>query len=231
MAFNQAVEVFRQIRGMVPGALQSLGHQENLESGGVALGNSFREVFLKQGVTDAVDIFIHLQDLAGAFEIESRVAGMNQVEHVPQNRRHLDQLADIGGGDFSGPRLYAQRGTHDQITDPLQVGGGLQAGQQLPGAGLIDAGDGGGQAFVDLAFQQVEFFLAILDGKERHARRVGEQVAKIECGIAGNQAGPQHEIAEVPWITCLGTARFRGRRVAGLRSIAWTFLRLGFARR
>ena len=58
------------------------------------------EILLEQAVAHAIDILIHLQHLAGALKVKSREALMDQVEHVTQNRRHLDELTYIGCAHF-----------------------------------------------------------------------------------------------------------------------------------
>ena len=41
--------------------------------------------FWNRSVTDAVDLFIHLQDLPGTLQVESGKALVNQVEHFAQH--------------------------------------------------------------------------------------------------------------------------------------------------
>src|SRR5277367_638112 len=65
-AFDQAVEIFGKIRGVVPGTLQSLRHQQHFEARRVALRAVFGEMFLKHRMTYAVDVLIHLQNLSRA---------------------------------------------------------------------------------------------------------------------------------------------------------------------
>ena len=122
---------------------------------------------------------------------------MDQVEHVAQDGRHFHQLAHVGGRNLPGASLNAHGHAHHQISDALEIGRRLQAGKQLAGAGLIYASDGCGQALIDLALDQIEFLFAIFDRKKRHARRIGEQVADVECGVAGDETGFQREIREI----------------------------------
>ena len=100
-------------------------------------------------------------------------------------------------GIFSGSGLYAHGHAHHQISDALEIGRRFQAGKKLTGANLVDAGDGCGQPLIDLALDQVEFLFAIFDGEKRHARRICQQVADIEGGVAGDEAGLQREICEI----------------------------------
>ena len=88
-AFDQAVKILGEVRGVISGALQSLSHKQHVEASRVSLRDGFRQMFLEEAVADTVDLFIHLQDLAGALQIEPGEALVNQVEHVAQNCRHL----------------------------------------------------------------------------------------------------------------------------------------------
>src|SRR5581483_648033 len=54
--FNQAVEILGQVGSVVPGALQSLSHQEDLKSRSVPGIDCFRQIFQKHTVADAVDV-------------------------------------------------------------------------------------------------------------------------------------------------------------------------------
>jgi hypothetical protein len=58
--FDQAIEIFGEIRGVVSGALQGLRHEQHIEAGRIALRYGFRQMFLEQSVADAVDVLIHL---------------------------------------------------------------------------------------------------------------------------------------------------------------------------
>ncbi len=80
----------------------------------------------------------------------------------------------------------------------------FKAGKQLAGPRFIDARNGCRQALVDLALDQVEFFLAILDGEKGHAGRIGEQVADVEGGVASDQAGFQGQTRQI-----IGPAKLR----------------------
>ena len=71
--FDEAVEIFGEIGGVVPGTLQGLRHKQHVKARRIALRRVFGEVLLKHGMTNAVDVFIHLQNLAGALQILSLI--------------------------------------------------------------------------------------------------------------------------------------------------------------
>ena len=51
-------------------------------------------------MADAIDFLVHLQDVAGAFEIERGKSLVNQIEHVAQDNRHLHQVSHVGSGNL-----------------------------------------------------------------------------------------------------------------------------------
>ena len=78
-AFNQAVEIFRKICSVIPSALQGLCHEQHFKMRMVAERDRLRQMLLEQGMTDSVDLLVHLQHLASALQIERGEAFMNQV--------------------------------------------------------------------------------------------------------------------------------------------------------
>jgi hypothetical protein len=83
--------------------------------------------------------------------------------------------------------LHTQSDTHHQIANAFQVRSALQAGQKLARSRLVHARDGRGQPLVDITLDNVKLLLTLLDGQESHPRRVSNQVANIESGIARNE--------------------------------------------
>src|SRR5258708_38687184 len=96
-AFDQAVKILCEVRGVVAGTFQSLCHEQHLEMGRVALCHCCRQMFLEQSVADAVDLLVHLQYLPGTFEIERGETPVDQVKHVTQHSRHFHKLTHIRG--------------------------------------------------------------------------------------------------------------------------------------
>src|SRR5215831_13349333 len=166
----QTVKFLGEIRCVISGALESLCHQKNFEAGSITLGDSFREMLLEQCVADAIDFLVHLQNGAGALEVQGREAPVNQVEHIPQNGRHLHQLANIRDGDLLASRLNPEGHTHHQVPDALEIGCRFEAGEELSSPAFIHACNGRGEALVDLPLNQVEFLFTVLDCKECHTR-------------------------------------------------------------
>jgi len=196
-SFDQVVQVFGQVRGVVACPFQCLRHQENFKTRCVSLRNCFGEVFLEEGMAHAVDIFIHLEDFSCAIQIEGGESGVNEIEHVPQNAGHLDQLAHVRRRDLRLAVLNSESNAHDEISNTLEVSRGFQARKELPGTELIHTRDGRGKALVDLPFDLVEFLFTLLDCKEGHAGGVGKQVPYVKGGIPCDEAGPEREIRQI----------------------------------
>jgi hypothetical protein len=98
------------------------------------------------------------------------------------------KMADIAARELSAARLHPLGDAHDQVADAFEIGDAFQAGQQLAGAAFVDARDSARELLIDLALNLIEFLLAIADGEERHAGRVGQQILNIEGCVAGDQA-------------------------------------------
>src|SRR5437868_4818351 len=183
-AFNEVIEILREVSSVIAGAFQSLSHQQDFKPRGVALVHSLGKMFLEQVMTDSIDVLVHLKDFAGTVKVEIRKAAVCQVEHLAQDRGHLHELTCVGSGNFNGSSLNSESYAHDQIADPLQIGCGFQAREELPGAGLTDASNGSRQPLINIAFNLVEFLFAILDGKKGHPGGSGQQIADVKGGIA-----------------------------------------------
>lgn len=195
--FNQVVEFLSKVSGVIPRSFQGLRHQQNFEAGSVSLRCVFGKVLLEHGMANTVDIFIHLQDLAGGFQIEGDESFVNEIEHLAQGLRHGHELAHVGHRHLAAAGLHAQSDAHYQVADAFEIRRALQAGQQLARSDFVDARNGCWQLIVNLALKQVEFFFAVFDGEKSHAGVAGEQVADVESGVAGDQAGSQGQAREI----------------------------------
>src|SRR5580765_2934105 len=121
-------------------------------------------------MANAVDVLVHLENLAGAVEVEGLKTCMDEVQHLTQGCGHLHELAHVGAGNLCRSRLNPERDAHYEITNAFEICRRFQAGQELTGADFIDSCDGGRQMLVDLTLNQVELFLAVFDGEESHTR-------------------------------------------------------------
>jgi len=160
---------------------------------GIVLGGAVGEMLLEHGMADMVQIGIDAQYFASIFHVQRAEAAIDFVEHVVEDDCHLHELARVRTRDRAGSRLDALGDAHDQVANAFQVGDALQTREQLAGPSLADAGDGSGEALVDLAFDLVEFFLTIAHCEEGHAGGIGEQIANIEGGVARDEAGFESE--------------------------------------
>ena len=68
-ALDEAIEIFGQIGSVISGAFQSYA-MSRISKPDVSPWGTVSAVFLEQSVADAVDVFIHLKNLAGAIQIE-----------------------------------------------------------------------------------------------------------------------------------------------------------------
>ena len=131
---------------------------------------------------------------------------MNLLQHFTKQRSHLDQLAGVGGRQFFAPGLKLHHRTIGEVPDAFEIGDELQTREQFACLGFTYAGDGFGELVIDLALDLVEFLLAILDREKSQARTVGEILANIEDGVAGDQAAADDQGREFVFGQILTTA-------------------------
>jgi len=177
---DEAVEIFGKISGVVAGTLQGLRHEQHFKAQGIAAPGLFSEMFLKQTMTNAVNIFVHLQYLAGALQVQIDESAINQVEHLAQDRRHLHQLAYIGGRHLPRARLHSHRHAHHQVADAFQSVVTFQlVNNWRARASLTLVKSRRGIRSIDVALDHVEFLLALFDSQKCHTRRLNEQIRHI----------------------------------------------------
>src|SRR6266849_4828297 len=78
-SLDQAVEIFCKISRVVSGALQRLRHKNHVEARRI-IRRVLREMLLKQAMADAVNVFVHLQNLPRALQIEIDESSVHQIE-------------------------------------------------------------------------------------------------------------------------------------------------------
>ena len=150
-------------------------------------------------MADAIDLLIHLKHLAGAIHIQIEKPLMNKSS---MSRRTDDistkwRISEAGTLLVLG--LKTQCSAHDEVSDALQIGCRFQTGKQLAGTGFVHACDGFRHPLINLAFEQIEFLFTLLDGQEGHSRRCGQEIAKVERGIASDKAGFQCQTDQIVW--------------------------------
>jgi len=171
MAFDEAIEFFCEILGVISRTLQSLGHEQDVESNRITFMDIIRKVKLKERVTDAIEIGVRSQYLAGFLHVKRDETVVDILQHLPNNHRHLNEIAHIATRDLSAAGLNPMGDTHDEIADSFQIGDAFEAGQQLARFALVDASDGPGQLLVDAPLDLIEFLFAIANREKRHSGR------------------------------------------------------------
>jgi hypothetical protein len=198
VALNQSIQLLCQVLSMVACAFEGLRHQQYLETRRLTIAGMFREVFLKQAMADVIQFRVNVKYLPGPFQIQRRKAAVNVLQHVMENDRHLNQVPDIGGGNFVPFPVKPVCDAHHKVADPFEVGDAFEASQQLTSTGFVHTSDRARETFVDLPLNLIKLLFAVANGKESHARRIREEIADIEGRVARNQTSLQcesHELA------------------------------------
>ena len=128
MAFDQIEELFREIFGVVSGALQRLRNEENAYYvGAVALAF---QMTLKEGLPQLVKLAIHAEHLAGQSQVSRCKTVMDFFQHFLQHRGHVCHVFGIFTRQMV-QHLHALRHVVDEVSDAFEVGDELETCQKL----------------------------------------------------------------------------------------------------
>jgi len=202
--------------------LQCLCCQQDIEiplicSDCSAHGILVSEMPLKQGMAEAIDLRVLVQNLLRMGQVACEKSLVNLFKHVAKQRGHLHQIVRVGRRKFFTPRLQLHYRAVGKVANSFQVGDELETCQQFTGLCLAYSGDGTGQLLINLAFDLVEFLFAVLDREERQPRLIADSISNIEDRITRNQAGAQYEAGE--FVRSLNSKMGSPRRIAGQGSI------------
>src|SRR5581483_892763 len=106
---NEVNDLLSQIFGVVPGALESLRNQENLETVGASPACRIPQVPSENGVARLVNIGVVLQNGFRGPNVEGHKALIDLLQHSQKYARHLQQYAHIFFGKRSRKILNSLR--------------------------------------------------------------------------------------------------------------------------
>lgn len=198
MATDQVTDLFGQILGVISGALQGLGHEDDLQAG--LAGNIFRvlDVAEEDQVAQAVDVSIGAENIDGLADIAFGEGGSAVGEHFFQQGCHVGEFASVLGINASPDGLGAVGEVEEVIADALEADHELHAGEEFTGMGGLDRGNGGGHAIVYFQVEGIEFALALAYRIEQRAGAGGDSFSRGRRRFFGHVASldrAAHEVA------------------------------------
>jgi len=163
-AADEMANLFSEILGMITGAFERLGHENDLQAG--LAGYIFRilDVAEEDQIAEAIHFGIGADnvDCFAYVAVGEGVADIGQ--HFFEDGGHAGQVAGVLGINAAGGGLSAVGEAEQQVADALEADHELHTGQQFASFGFSDVGDGHGDARVNFHVQLVEFFFALANG-------------------------------------------------------------------
>jgi hypothetical protein len=198
MAADQVADLFGEVLGVISGALERLGHEDDLEAG--LAGDIFRilDVAQKDQVAQAIEVSIGAEDINGLTNTAFGEGGSAVGEHFFQQGGHLREFASVLGINASADGLGAVGEVEQMIANTLEADHELHAGEEFTGMGGLDGGNGVGHAIIDFEVQGIELALALAHGIEQRAGTGGDSFSRGGSGFFGHVASldrAAHEIA------------------------------------
>ena len=183
LAADEMADFFGEVFGVVSGAFERLGHEDDLQAG--LARNTFRilDVAKEDQVAEAVHFRIGADDFDGAAYVALRepIAGVSQ--HFLKDRRHPSEVAGVIRLDAAYAGQSAVGEAEQKITDAFQSDHELHAGEQFAGLGGFGTSNGDGNAAVNFHIERVEFLLADAEGIEQSGRSSGDALGCGSCGL------------------------------------------------
>jgi len=186
---DEVTNFFGEIFGMIPGPLERLGHEDDLEAGLAVRIFGILDVAQEDQVAQAIHLGVGAQDVDGLGDIAVGKCGAAIGQHLFEERRHLGEVAGVFGVDASADGLSTVGEAKQQVADAFEGDHDLHAGQKFAGFGGPDFGDGGGDSAVDLEVECVEFALALTEGVEQGTGAGGDAFRRGAGGFLGHVAG------------------------------------------
>ena len=189
MAADQVADFFRKVLGVIAGALERLGHEDNLQAGLVSDVLGILDVAEEDEIAEAIDFGIGAENVDGLADIAvgERIADVG--EHFFEDSGHAGEVAGVVGIDAAGGGLSAVSEAEEQVANALQADHELHAGEQFAGLGGLNLGDDGGDGAVDFHVERVEFALAQAQGIQQRTGPGGDALGGGAGGFLRQAAG------------------------------------------
>jgi hypothetical protein len=194
---DEVANFFGEILGVVAGALQRLGHEDNLKTRLQVQILGILDVAQEDKVAEPVHFSVGTQDVDRLANIPTGKRGAAVAQHFFEKGRHLREIAGVLGIDASADGEGAVGEAEQQITDALQSDHDFHAGQQFAGFGGSNFRDGDGDSAVDFHVEGVKFAFALAQRIEQGGRPGGDAPGSRAGSFLSHATGfdgPAHQV-------------------------------------
>jgi len=186
---DEVADFFGEVFGVIAGALERLGHKDDLQAG--LMGNVFRvfDVAKKNQIAKAIDFGVGAEDVDGLADLVIGEGDADIGEHFFEDGSHAGEVAGVIGIDASGGGLSAVGEAEEQVADALEADHELHAGEKFASLSGLDFGDDGGDGAVDFHVEGIEFALALAQGIQQRSGAGSNTFSGGAGGVFGDAAG------------------------------------------
>jgi hypothetical protein len=186
---DDVADFFREIFGVISGALERLGHEDDLQAGLAGDVFGILDVAEEDEIAQAVDFGVRSEHVDGLADVAGGEGVADVAEHFFEDRGHVSEVASVVGVDASGGGLGAVGEAEQEVADALEADHELHAGEKFASLGGLYFRDCGGDRAIDLKVEGVEFALALIEGLEQCVGAGGDSFGGGAGGLFGEATG------------------------------------------
>jgi hypothetical protein len=189
VAADEVADFFGEVFGVIAGAFEGLGHEDDLQTG--LTGNVFGilDVAEENEVAEAIHFGVGAENVDRFADVAGGKGIADIGEHFFEDGSHVGKIARILGIDAAGSSLSAVGEAEKQIADALQTDHEFHAGEKFAGFGGLDFGDDGGDGAVDFHVEPVELAFALVQRVEQRTGAGGDAFRGSSCSFFGQPTG------------------------------------------
>jgi len=189
VAADEVADFFGQVLSVIAGALEGLGHEDDLEAGLTGDVFGILDVAKKDEVAEAVHLGIGAENVNSLADVAIRKSVADVGEHFFEDGGHVSKVASVFGIDTTSGGLRAVGKTEEKVADAFEADHELHAGKEFAGLCGLYFGDGGGNRAVDFHIERVELAFADAQGIQQSAGASGDALSGGAGGFLGQETG------------------------------------------
>jgi len=186
---DKVADFFGKIFGVIAGALEGLGHEDDLQAGLAVDVLRILDVAQEDEVAETVHFGVSAKDVDSLADLAGGECGAAIGEHFFEDGRHLSKVPRVFGVDASADGEGTVGEAQEEVADALEANHELHAGEEFAGLGGTDLGDGGSDAAVDFPVERIQIAFALAQRIEEDRRTGGDALGRSASRFLGHVAG------------------------------------------
>ena len=133
VAADEVADFFGEILGVIAGALERLGHEDDLQAGLAGDVFGILDVAEEDQIAEAIDFGISAKNVDGFADVAGGEGVTDVGEHFFEDGGHVGEVAGVLGIDAAGGGLSAVGKAEKKVADALEADHELHAGEEFDG--------------------------------------------------------------------------------------------------